>query len=71
MKLQEMSIHKYLLLVFFPFFDCAVWDLSTLIRDRTWAPRSGSTESQPLDRQESSLPFLITQNILEDLHEFL
>ena len=44
---------------------------SSLTGDRTCAPCLGSAESQPLDRQESSLPFLITQNILEDLHEFL
>ena len=34
-------------------------DLNSLTRDRTHAPCSGSTESQPLDRQVSPLPQLI------------
>ena len=30
---------------------CNLWDLSFLTRDGTWAPDSGSVESQPLDHQ--------------------
>ena len=31
-----------------------MWDLSSLTRDQTYAPCSGSTESQPLDLQGSA-----------------
>ena len=47
---------------FFSFFlatlhaACGIWDHSSLTRDRSCAPCSGSTESQPLDRQGSPLP---------------
>ena len=32
--------------------NCSIWDLSSLTRDRTWAPWFGSTESYLLDHQE-------------------
>ena len=33
---------------------CAMWDLCSPTRDQTYAPCSGSTESQPLDLQGSA-----------------
>ena len=33
-----------------------MWDLSSPIRDRTCAPRSGREKALPLDRQESTPP---------------
>ena len=35
--------------------SCGIWDLSSLIRDRTRAPCIGSAESYPLDHQGSPL----------------
>ena len=32
--------------------SCSMWDLSSLTRDRTWAPCTGNTESWPLEHQE-------------------
>ena len=34
-------------------FSCSKWESASLIRDWTWAPCTGSMESQPLDHQGS------------------
>ena len=31
---------------------CSMWDLSSLIRDQTHIPGTGSLESEPLDHQQ-------------------
>ena len=48
-------------LLFFFFFATlhSMWDLSSLTRDWTRAPCTGSAESEPLDRPGSPLPFFL------------
>ena len=36
-------------------FSCSMWDLSSLTKDETCVPCTGSTQSQPLDHQQSPL----------------
>ena len=45
------------ILVSFLFFGCSYWDLSSLMRNWTWALSNGSAESQPLDVQVSPVSF--------------
>ena len=45
------------LLVSFLFFGCSYWDLSSLMRNWTWALSNGSAESQPLEVQGSPISF--------------
>ena len=56
---QRDTIFLYLVFsfFFFPFLATprGMWDLSSPIRDGTCVPCSGSTESQPLDRQGSPI----------------
>ena len=42
-----------------------VWDLSSLTRDGTCAPCSGSTESQPLDHQGRLGAIFVQQKIID------
>ena len=51
MSVTRMNFGKVL---FFFCHLCAMWDLSSPTRDQTYAPCSGSTESQPLDLQGSA-----------------
>ena len=46
---------EVLVFVFLFFWPCGMWDLSSPTRNGTRAPCSGSTGSQPLDRQGSPL----------------
>ena len=59
--LIEVLFNYYLFLVTL----CSLWDLSSLTRDQTHGPCSGSTESKPLDSQ--GIP-IIQQMFIEHGH---
>ena len=50
-KIFLMSVLFFFKKKFFLAAPCGLWDLSSQIRDCTWVPYSGSSETQPLDHQ--------------------